>query len=116
MSLGSEVSQAVVRDYLLHHGYADTLAAFDRSCACADEEAPKTSAPSPSANGHRCWLLISLGTGILKGETDLRLVFHLATGICASGVLQVGVLLRKDVGDCPGGCTGCQCCRLSMFV
>ena len=80
----------MVRDYLLHHGYADTLAAFDRSCACADEEAPKTSAPSPSTNGHRCWLLISLGTGILKGETDLRLVFHLATGIRASGVLQAG--------------------------
>ena len=56
MSLGAEVSQAVVRDYLLHHGYADTLAAFDRSCACADEDGPKASVPSPSANGHRCRL------------------------------------------------------------
>ena len=54
MSLGNEMSQAVVRDYLLHHGYADTLAAFDRSSACTDEDPPKASAPSPSANGHRC--------------------------------------------------------------
>lgn len=39
LDLPRDTTQAVVRDYLLHHGYADTLHAFDRTCTCSADSA-----------------------------------------------------------------------------